>query len=114
MTVLNDATHRPVLGLVARSPRTAPAGLALQEVSRFFGMVISLRYDEQMPPHFHVRYGEHRAIVALDTMRLIDGFLSPRVLGFICEWSAVHRSELIRNWWRSMEGRSLLAIEPLD
>lgn len=114
MTVPNDATHRPVLGLVARVPRTAIAGLELQEVSRFFGMVISMRYDEQMPPHFHVRYGEHRAIVALDTMRLIDGFLSPRVLGFICEWSAVHRHALIRNWWRSMEGRSLLAVEPLD
>ena len=114
MTLLDERAHRPVLGLLSRPQRLAPPEEELQEVSGFFGMVVSMRYDAENPPHFHVQYGKHRAIVALDSMRLLDGFLSPRVLGFVCEWSALHRHELIRNWWRSREGRRLLWVEPLE
>lgn len=28
----------------------------MPEVSRFFGIIISLNYNEHPPPHFHVRY----------------------------------------------------------
>jgi hypothetical protein len=29
----------------------------LTEISRFFGMVIAMFYNDHPPPHFHVRYG---------------------------------------------------------
>ncbi len=33
----------------------------MPEVSRFFGLVISMFHDDHLPPHFHVKYAEHRA-----------------------------------------------------
>jgi len=33
------------------------------EISRFFGIVVAMYYDDHPPPHFHVRYGEPRAIL---------------------------------------------------
>jgi len=31
------------------------------EVSRFFGMVIAVCFDDHAPPHFHVAHGDERA-----------------------------------------------------
>ncbi|MGH9801008.1 MAG: DUF4160 domain-containing protein, partial [Blastocatellia bacterium] len=29
-------------------------------VSRFFGIIISMYYNDHQPPHFHIRYAEYR------------------------------------------------------
>ena len=29
----------------------------MPEISRFFGIIIGMFYDEHNPPHFHARYG---------------------------------------------------------
>lgn len=99
--------------MVAQSHSEASPKQETCELSRFLGMVIHMRFEAGATPQFYVRYGEHHAKLALDSMRLLEGFLSPRVLGLVCEWSAVHRSELVRNWWRLSEGRTPLRIEPL-
>jgi hypothetical protein len=33
----------------------------MPEISRFFGMIIYMDYNDHPPPHFHVRYGNQRA-----------------------------------------------------
>lgn len=35
----------------------------MPEICRFFGIIISMYYDDHPPPHFHVRYGEEKALV---------------------------------------------------
>ncbi len=40
----------------------------MPEISRFFGIVISMFLDDHNPPHFHARYGKER--VALDVRTL--------------------------------------------
>jgi len=42
-------------------------------------------YNDHEPPHFHVRYGERRAIVAIDTLVLLEGSLPSRVLGLVID-----------------------------
>ena len=37
----------------------------MPELRRFFGIIITMFYDDQAPPHFHVRYGEHKAKLQL-------------------------------------------------
>lgn len=66
----------------------------MPELSRFFGIIIAMFYDGHAPPHFHVRCGRQRAIVAIETLALIEGTLSPRVRGLVTEWAALHQSEL--------------------
>jgi hypothetical protein len=43
------------------------------EISRFFGIVIAMFYNDHAPPHFHVRYGSARAIVAIGTLSVLEG-----------------------------------------
>jgi hypothetical protein len=45
----------------------------MPEVSRFFGIVIAMYYDEHPPPHFHVRYGSDKAIFTIDPPGLLEG-----------------------------------------
>ncbi len=40
----------------------------MPEISRFFGIVIAMFYNDHAPPHFHVRYGSQRAIVDIGTL----------------------------------------------
>jgi hypothetical protein len=70
----------------------------MPEISRFFGIVIAMFYDDHAPPHFHVRYGEQKAIVAIETLAIMEGTLSPRVLGLVTEWAAMHKEGLMRDW----------------
>ena len=83
-------------------------------ISRFFGIVIAMYYDDHLPPHFHVRYAEHRAKVAIDTLELTDGDLPRRALALVLEWAALHRNELRDNWRRARDGLPLESIDPLE
>ena len=66
----------------------------MPELSRFFGLVILMFYRDHPPPHFHVRYGEQRAIIDIGSLAVLQGRLSPRALGLVTKWAALHRSEL--------------------
>ena len=85
----------------------------MPEISRFLGIVIAMFYNDHEPPHFHVRYGERRAIVAIDTLVLLEGSLPPRVLGLVMEWAALHKTELAENWSRARRQVPLKAVDPL-
>jgi hypothetical protein len=86
----------------------------MPEISRFFGMVIAMYYNDHAPPHFHVRYGSQNAIVAIESGALIAGSLTPRVLGLVAEWTALHRSELFDDWERARQMEPLASIAPLE
>ncbi|MDA2931116.1 DUF4160 domain-containing protein [Acidobacteria bacterium AH-259-O06] len=66
----------------------------MPEISRFYGIVIKMFFDDHEPPHFHAQYAEHEAVVSIETMALIGGTLPPRALGLVAEWAALHQEEL--------------------
>jgi hypothetical protein len=84
------------------------------EVCRFFGIVIAMFYNDHNPPHFHVRYGEQRALMAVDTLTVLGGRLSPRVLGLLTEWAVLHQDELRENWRLARQQAPLRPIAPLE
>lgn len=71
-------------------------------------------YDDHPPPHFHVRFGEHRAILEIETGAVLFGNLPPRVLGMVVEWAALHAGELTENWARARARAPLTRIGPLE
>ena len=83
-------------------------------LSRFFGIVITMNWDDHSPPHFHARYAEHEAVVRLDTLDVEIGSLPRRALALVLEWAALHRAELWDNWDRVHSQRSTLPIAPLE
>ena len=86
----------------------------MPEISRFYGIVIGMFYDEHRPPHFHVRYGEHQAVVRINELIVMEGALPPRALGLVVEWAAKHRKELLNNWDAIEAGRAIKKIAPLE
>ncbi len=86
----------------------------MPEISRFFGIVVSMYYDDHPPPHFHVRYGSQKALVSIESLAILAGTLSPRTLGLVMEWAAIHRQELLENWKRAEDRAALEKIAPLE
>jgi len=84
------------------------------EISRFFGIIIAMFYNDHAPPHFHVRYGGQKALIAIETLAMIEGNLSPRALGLVTEWAALHRDELRADWELARQLQPLRPIEPLE
>lgn len=37
----------------------------MPEISRFYGIIIKMFYNEHNPPHIHVEYQEYKAIIPL-------------------------------------------------
>ena len=86
----------------------------MPEISRFFGIIVAMYYNDHAPPHFHVRYGDQKAILAIESMALLEGRLSPRALGLVQEWGGMHQVELLENWQRAREMRPLERVPPLE
>lgn len=85
----------------------------MPELSRFFGIVVRMRYNDHAPPHIHVQYGEHRAEIELET-GLVRGSLPPRVLGMALEWTRVRQHELAEDWDLARRQLPLKPIKPLE
>ena len=86
----------------------------MPELSRFFGIIVAMFYNDHPPPHFHVRYGRQKAIVSIETLAVIEGSLSPRVLGLVVEWARLYRDELRQDWQRAERHEPLKPIAPLE
>lgn len=86
----------------------------MPELCCFLGMIITMFYDDHAPTHFHGRYGEHKAIIAIDSLGLLEGCWSPRALGLIAEWGVLHRDELRDDWVLAEQRAPLKKIKPLE
>ncbi|HSK80609.1 MAG TPA: DUF4160 domain-containing protein [Thermoanaerobaculia bacterium] len=86
----------------------------MPEISRFFGIIVLMYYNDHPPPHFHVRYGEQKAILDIGSLAVLVGKLSPRVLGLVIEWASIHQEELMKDWERARRQESLEPIAPLE
>jgi hypothetical protein len=84
------------------------------EISRFFGIIITMYYNDHAPPHFHVRYGQQKALIAIETLAILEGNLKPRTLGLVIEWAAQHQAELMQDWQLARQNAPLEPIEPLE
>ena len=86
----------------------------MPEISRFLGIIITMYYNDHPPPHFHVRYNQQKAIIDIDTLSILEGKLSPRILGLVIEWAALHQTELMQNWELARLQFPLEPITPLE
>ena len=85
----------------------------MPEISRFFGIVIAIFYNEHNPPHFHARYGDCKASIGIHDLAVMEGSLPPRALGLVMEWAAMHQSELLDAWEHARVNQPPQRIPPL-
>ena len=86
----------------------------MPEISRFFGIVIKMFFDDHNPPHFHAQYGSNLALVDIRTLAVFSGRLPPRVTGLVIEWATLHQRELHTDWERAQAREELQKIAPLE
>lgn len=85
----------------------------MPEISRFFGIIIRMFYDEHNPPHFHAEYSGNKAVFDFQG-NIIKGNLSSRTATkLIREWIDLHESELEEDWKLTRESQEIKKIEPL-
>jgi hypothetical protein len=84
------------------------------EISRFFGIVIKMFFDDHNPPHFHAEYAGRLALIDIRTLAAFSGRLPPRAMGLVIEWATLHQQELLADWERAQTQQDLRPIAPLD
>lgn len=81
-------------------------------LSRFFGLVVYMNYNDHNPPHFHARHENDEVIVDIQT-GAVTGEMSRRALSMLLTWSEQHGDELLANWFRARRRLPLIPIPPL-
>lgn len=85
----------------------------MPELSRFYGIVIKMYYNDHNPPHFHAEYGGDQMVVDIGTMAVIGDRIPPRATGLVMEWAALHQDELRDAWHQARNMEPLARIVPL-
>ncbi|MBC7343341.1 MAG: DUF4160 domain-containing protein [Clostridia bacterium] len=83
------------------------------QISWFYGIKISMYYDEHLPPHFHAEYGDHHAIVDIQRAVIIRGYLPKKQASLVIAWTLLHQDELMDNWHNAYNHKELFKIDPL-
>lgn len=70
--------------------------------------------SDHNPPHFHARYGDAEAYIAIDDLRIIKGSLSPKALSLVRSWAKKHKKELRQERELAVQDKELFWIMPLE
>lgn len=82
-------------------------------ISRFYGIVIAMYFNDHNPPHFHAKYSGHEALFDFNG-NLLEGELPKRASRLVADWIELHGRELQDNWQKARNGEPLSQIEPLE
>jgi len=80
----------------------------MPQISRFFGIIISMYFNDHNPPHFHAQYGDEECLISITDLSIMEGKIPSRALGMVIEWAVLHQEELLANWQKATN------LEPLD
>jgi hypothetical protein len=83
-------------------------------ISRFFGIIIRMFFNEHAPPHFHVEYGEYRAVIDIRSLSVTEGKLPRRAIELVLDWAELHQTELLRDWDLCQQRQQPVQIPPLE
>lgn len=86
----------------------------MPEISRFFGIIVAMYYNDHRPPHFHASYGGHEALIEVSTGAIIAGGLPARAAALVEEWRRRYKPQLEQNWTLSEARLPLQPIKPLE
>lgn len=84
----------------------------MPEISRFYGIIIKMFYNEHNPPHIHVEYQDYKAIITIRD-GIVDGQMPKIALKLVFKWMDQHKEELLMNWDNIEKKKPLKNINPL-
>ncbi|MCZ8128940.1 MULTISPECIES: DUF4160 domain-containing protein [Microcystis] len=84
----------------------------MPNLSSFYGIKITMNYNDHNPPHIHAEYQDYEAIIMIQTGE-VCGQMPKRGLNLIWEWLDLHQFELLENWENARQRKPLNRIDPL-
>ena len=85
----------------------------MPEISLFFGIRVTMYYDDHNPPHFHADYNGQKILVDIIKGRVLRGVFPARQLKFVLAWAEIHQDELMQDWELAKDNQPLIKIAPL-
>ena len=85
----------------------------MPEICTFYGIVITIYFDDHLPAHFHAEYGGDEVLLNIDTLSVVAGKLSARAMSLVMEWASLHREELKGAWQKVQKLERPGNIDPL-
>lgn len=67
-------------------------------VATFNGITVYMYFRDHNPPHVHVRYAEHEALLVIADGTVLAGNLPARPLTEVQAWLAENRQTLLSKW----------------
>ena len=83
-------------------------------ISYFFGIYIRMYHDDHNPPHIHVEYQGHEALLTIKEGKILRGTLPNKARKIVQEWMQTHQQELLDDWQRAVTLEPLLRIPGAD
>jgi hypothetical protein len=87
--------------------------IRMPEISLFYGIRVTMYYDDHMPPHFHAEYNGQNILVDILNARIYRGAFPSRQLKMILASAVIHQDELMQNWELAKDHAPLNPIAPL-
>ena len=73
-------------------------------VSTIDGIKIQVYWDDHPPPHFHAEYGDYRASIAIDGLRMIHGYIPVPQFRKVVAWARSRKGQLLDAWYKCQAG----------
>jgi hypothetical protein len=81
-------------------------------ISQFFGITVSMFFNDHPPPHVHATYNEYEIVVRISPPRIMSGAAPVRVRRMVLAWCSLHQAELLANWERCRGGIAPWRVRP--
>jgi hypothetical protein len=83
-------------------------------ISTFFGIIVRMYFSDHGPPHVHVEYQGHEALISISDGSVVQGELPRRALALVKQWCLDHRAALEQNWANAQALKPLSRIPGAD
>ncbi len=64
----------------------------MPEISRFYGLIIYMFFNDHNPPHFKVKYGDFEANILISNGTILNGDLPISKLKLVTAWAEIHKN----------------------
>ena len=82
----------------------------MPEISRFYGLIIYMFFNDHNPPHFKVKYGDFEANILISNGTILNGDLPISKLKLVTAWAEIHKEQLQKMW----DSKEFQKIQPLQ
>ena len=86
----------------------------MPELSRFYGIRITIYFDDHPPSHFHAEYGEYEAVFSIKDGEMIQGKLPKIAKKLVKKWYKLQQDKILETWEHIQNDELFDKVPPLD